>query len=96
MLNDPESCTAGHQNARCHTAQPEELEDAHDLGLSGGKYRAYLELYALDPSITPEQVGSMTMREIRDLLARLESGSEAASSSTSGRGYGHHHGHRHE
>ena len=38
----------------------------------------------------------MTMREIRDLLARLESGSEAASSSTSGRGYGHHHGHGHE
>ena len=52
MLNDLESCTAGHQNARCHTAQPEELEDAHDLGLSCGKYRAYLELYTLDPSIT--------------------------------------------
>ena len=96
MLTALESCTAGHQHAPCHPALPEGLEGAHGLGLSCGKYRAYLELYALDPSITPEQVGSMTMREIRDLLARLESGSEAASSSTSGRGYGHHHGHRHE
>ena len=100
MLNDLESCTAGHQNARCHTAQPEELEDAHDLGLSCGKYRAYLELYTLDPSITPDQVGSMTMREIRDLLAQLESGSSSSgvssSSTTTGRGHGHHHGYGHE
>ena len=39
---------------------------------------------------------SLPEEEYVDLLARLESGSEAASSSTSGRGYGHHHGHRHE
>lgn len=98
MLTNLERCTAGHRNTRCHTAQPEVLDSAHDLGLSCGKYRAYLELYALDPSITPEQVGSMTMREIRDLLAQLENGagSGAASSGTTGRGHGHHHGYGHE
>ena len=99
MLTDLETCTAGHRNTRCHTAQPQELEEAHDLGLSCGKYRAYLELYALDPSITPQQVGSMTMREIRDLLAQLENGagSSAASSSSAaaGQGHGHHHGYGH-
>lgn len=100
MLTDLETCTAGHRNTRCHTAQPQELEEAHDLGLSCGKYRAYLELYALDPSITPQQVGSMTMREIRDLLAQLENGagSSAASSSSAaaGQGHGHHHGYGHQ
>ena len=99
MLTDLETCTAGHRNTRCHTAQPEELEEAHDLGLSCGKYRAYLELYALDPSITPQQVGSMTMREIRDLLAQLENGADSAASSSSaaaGQGHGHHHGYGHQ
>lgn len=97
MLTALEDCTAGHQNTRCHTAQPEELEEAHDLGLSCGKYRAYLELYALDPSVTPEQVGSMTMREIRDRLAQLEggTGTSSASSGSTGQGRGHHHGQGH-
>lgn len=98
MLAALEDCTAGHQNARCHTARPEELEEAHDLGLSCGKYRAYLEVKALDPDITPEEVGQMTMREIRDLLQTLEGGADPAASAGSsqdagGGHHGHHHGH---
>lgn len=97
MLAALEDCTAGHQNARCHTAQPEELEAAHDLGLSCGKYRAYLEVQALDPDITPEEVGGMTMREIRDLVQALEKGTdpEDASSGAGQTQGGHHHGPHH-
>ena len=36
--------------------------------ISIGKYRAFLELQALDPSVTPEEVQKMTMREIRERM----------------------------
>ena len=68
ILLEMEAHFAEHQNIYCYSAQEEELEDAHALGLSHGKYRAYLELKRLDPTVTPEQIRSMTMREIRDLL----------------------------
>ena len=70
MLADVEACTAG-ENAHCYQAQPQEVAQAHDCGLSYGKYRAYLELAALDPTVTPEEVQQMTMRQIRDRIAAL-------------------------
>ena len=56
------------------------MEAAHDCGLSYGKYRAYLELAALDPTVTPEEVQGMTMREIRDRIAALSGGTATAES----------------
>lgn len=66
-----ETCTSGHQNTYCYVSSSEETADAHKSGLSCGKYRAYLELQALDPNITPEEVQGMTMREIQDLIESL-------------------------
>lgn len=71
ILSDVERCTAEHSNASCHFARSEEVADAHETGLSCGKYRAYLELHRLDPSITPEMVQGMTMREIQDRINSL-------------------------
>ncbi len=71
MLSDMESCTAGQRNAYCYSADPEEVAAAHGMGLSYGKYRAFLEAQALDPGITPEKIRDMSMREIRDLIAAL-------------------------
>lgn len=42
--------------------------DLHDAGVSFGKYRAYLILHDLDPSISLDDIRSMTMREIYDLV----------------------------
>ena len=42
--------------------------EAQALGLPLGKYHAYEELHALDPSITPEEAAGMTMRELRDRI----------------------------
>ncbi len=42
--------------------------DLHDAGVSFGKYRAYLILHDLDPSISLDDIRSMTMREIYDLI----------------------------
>lgn len=68
ILSGVQACTAGEKNAYCYSANPEEVETAHELGLSYGKYRAFLELQELDPSITAEEVRNMPMREIRDMI----------------------------
>lgn len=97
MLADVESCTDG-INTHCYRAGTQEVEEAHDCGLSYGKYRAYLELAALDPSVTPEEVQGMTMRQIRDRIAALggtaawdpAGGEETQEPETGHHGEGHH------
>ena len=71
ILSEVEARTAEHRNTYCYVAPPEDAAAAHELGLSCGKYRAFLELRRLDPDITPEAVGEMTMREIWELAGRL-------------------------
>lgn len=71
IFSDLETCTSGHDNVHCYTSSHEDSAAAHASGLSCGKYRAFLQLQALDPDITPEEVQNMTMREIQDLIQRL-------------------------
>lgn len=71
LLETVRSCAAEHQQADCHTATAEEVAAAHEAGLSYGKYLAFLELQALDPYVTTNEIQDMTMREIRDLIAAL-------------------------
>ncbi len=71
VLAGVESCAAGHRNIRCHSGSSEERAEALELGLSLERYRAYLILCELDPSVTPEEIGEMSMREIRDRIAAL-------------------------
>lgn len=68
MLAAIEACTAGHENTYCYYADTEEVKEAHHTGLSYGKYRAFLEIQALDPDITTEEIQEMTMRQIHDLI----------------------------
>lgn len=77
MLSHIESCTAEHKNTHCSSAEAKDVEGAHESGLSCGKYKAFLELQALDPSITVEQVQGMTMREIRELIKTLSPSSSS-------------------
>ena len=71
MLSHIEACTSEHENTHCSSADSKEVEGAHESGLSCGKYKAYLELKALDPDITVEDIQGMTMREIWDLIDSL-------------------------
>ena len=73
ILENVEICTAGHSNISCHSGDIEEMHEAHSEGLSLGKYRAYLELKALDPTFTPDDIRDLSMREIRDLIDALSS-----------------------
>lgn len=91
VLNYVSNCTAEHKNAHCYALESDDsqMADAHDAGLSCGKYHAYQELLAYDPSITPEEVQQMTMREIRELLASYQNGgSDETSDSAASSGYG--------
>lgn len=105
LLAGVQSCAAGHGPSHCYAADRTALEDAHHAGLSFGKYQAYLELLALDPDITPQQVQTMTMREIRQRIDALSSSAEPSTQEESsetqspgqfgqgnGQGSGHHSG----
>lgn len=103
ILANVESCTAGHSNISCHSANIEEMDEAHSAGLSLGKYRAYLELKELDPSVTTDEIRDLSMREIRDLIDSYgaenneqpdSSGNSASENAGSGepKNQGYHHG----
>ena len=104
MTIRPSGGWRGQRNAYCYCAHPDEVEAAHAAGLSYGKYQAFLELQALDPTITVEEVQDMTMREIRDRIDALSGDSEGQTQTNTGgagqgqTGSGHHseeggHGH---
>lgn len=69
LLSRTQTYTASHRNVYCHSANAENVSEARRLGLSLGKYRAFLELRAHNPAIAPEDIQNMTMREIRELLS---------------------------
>lgn len=84
ILSHIQSCTSGRNNTYCYYARSEEVEMAHDVGLSYGKYKAYLELQTLDPTITVDDIQNMTMREIRNRINQLSNDGENAANPLGG------------
>lgn len=76
----------GAQNFECCLGSREEVDTAHEAGLSFGKYRVFLELQALDPKITADEIRDWTMRQIKDRIAELSNGSEQTQSGNRGKG----------
>lgn len=80
MLTQVSSCTANRGTVYCHGSDLQTAEEAHDHGLSCGKYQMLLALQDQDPSVTAEDVRDRTMHQLREWLAELEgSGSGAGS-----------------
>lgn len=77
ILSDVESCTGKQSNTYCYCAHSNDVEKAHEMELSYGKYRAYLKLQKLDSDITADDIKDMTMREILDLINSLSPDSES-------------------
>ena len=80
------------------------LQAARDAGLSLGKYRAYLALSALDPTVTQDQAGEMTMGELQQCIDACQghgsgqgqtAGETAAGQQTGTQEPGGHHGQGH-
>ena len=99
VLDYVSGCMGRHENAHCYAleAGDAQLAEAHEAGLSCGKYHVYQELLAYDPSLTAEEVQQMTMRELRDLLAQYQgeaatdagaNGAQQGQGAGNGQGYG--------
>lgn len=84
VLSDMEACTSQSENMHCYHADNDMADEAHEVGLSCGKYRAFVRLQSLDPSVTAEEAANMTMREIWDRIEALtQATGESAAPQTS-------------
>lgn len=88
------------QTVECVTGHHGFSEEAHDHGISTGKYNAYLQLKEYEPDITVEEIKALTMKEIRDRInshCTNISSTENTVECTSSHGYseGHKNGNHH-
>ncbi len=79
-------------NVSCYAADRTELEAAHALGMSCGKYRAYAVLQEQGTDLRPEEAQNMTMRQLRELAGETLTGLPATAAGQNhpgqGAGYG--------
>lgn len=95
ILANVETSTSGHHNVCCYMGHHEDVNAAHAAGLSVGKYRAFLEVQEVNPDITVEDIGKMTMRQIKDLMDGQTDDWECPYGEDGMEGNGSGHGHRH-
>lgn len=93
LLDTVAACTSSYANVHCASGNSREVAEAHGVGLSFGKYKAFLELKALDPDLTVEEIRGLTMCQIWDRIDEL-SGNDSTNrnSVTDGCGWGRHNG----
>lgn len=73
-------------NVACQSGNRKEVAAAHEAGLSFGKYRAFLNLQALAPEVSVEDVRGLTIRQIWDWIAELSGETGAGCGEGAGHG----------
>lgn len=98
LRSQSDACLSGLAcRGSCHEVDAKTRDEAAQAGMGVGRYRAALELMKLDPDITLEECASLSMRELRDLIAERSDGQADDRSDRQGGGQGRGHGHgRHE
>lgn len=81
-------CFGCNGEAHCNRTSAEERQAAHDLGMGVAKYRAYQALQEAGVDISAEKCASMSMRELRDLLAESGVNTSEGESEHTGMGNG--------
>lgn len=81
-------CFGCNGEAHCDRTNAEERQAAHDSGMGVAKYRAYQELQEAGVDISAEECASMSMRELRDLLAENGIDANEEKDEHAGMGYG--------
>lgn len=60
-----------YNNSNCYSLDMDDVEAAHETGLSYGKYQLYLQIKAVYDDITTQEIQNMSMKEIRLLMEQL-------------------------
>lgn len=81
-------CFGRNGEAHCNRTSAEERQAAHDSGMGVAKYRAYQELQEAGVDISAEECATMSMRELRDLLAENGIDANEEKDEHAGMGYG--------
>lgn len=81
-------CFGRNGEAHCNRTSAEERQAAHDSGMGVAKYRAYQALQEAGVNISAEECASMSMRELRDLLAENGIAEDEEKDEHAGMGYG--------
>lgn len=81
-------CFGCNGEAHCDRTNAEERQAAHNLGMGVAKYRAYQELQEAGVDTSAEECASMSMRELRDLLAKTGVDTSEGESEHAGMGNG--------
>lgn len=68
ILENIQSCVPKQKNICCYAGNSDDVKEAHSAGISVGKYHTFLELQAVNPDITLDDVKGLTMRQIRDMI----------------------------
>ena len=82
-------CIASQTNVsenQIYCTDSQEIADAHAVGLSFGKYRAFLAAQAVNPELTVEDAQELTMRELRTIAGSAQNGSAAGQGTGAGNG----------
>ena len=82
------NCFGCNGEAHCDRTNAKERQAAHNLGMGVAKYRAYQELQEAGVDISAEECASMSMRELRDLLAKTGVDTSEGESEHAGMGNG--------
>ena len=86
-------CFGCNGEAHCDRTNAEERQAAHDSGMGVAKYRAYQALQEAGVDISAEKCASMSMRELRDMLAKnnIDDNGEGSAHAGAGKRYGSYH-----
>ena len=80
LLKGTQECAQTHHGSaqtECISVSEETREQAHEHGMSPGKYQTYLELQELDPTVTIEESRHMSMHDMKN---KIDACSEAHAS----------------
>lgn len=88
LATQSNNCFGCNGEAHCARTNAEERQAAHDSGMGVAKYRAYQALQEAGVDISAEECASMSMRELRDLLAKNGVDTNEGESESPGMGNG--------
>lgn len=76
-------CNLKNTSVNCNSQSNHHLSsEAHSHDISTGKYHAFLELKALDPNVTIDEIRNLSMKEIREKICALSPETELTQSSS--------------